>query len=296
MQWKLFKKIEEQSEYSVVTGDDDQGIYNWNGADVDTFINLQGKRRTLKQSHRVPKEPFKIADKIIKKVTNRVDKEYYPKEEDGHVELCQNLHEIDFTKGKWLVLATANYMLSDIGDVLDEKGLYWQRRNATPRIKNIYEIIQNWKKLKTGIPMHYNDCKKIFNKMNKNWDKKLFKAMPKDMFYDIDMLKDKFGLQTEAAWYEALDELGDQHITKIRKLIDSGEDLTKNPRIKISTIHGVKGNERENVVVTTDLAGAAFDEYQKNSDDMNRLFYVACTRTERNLYIIEPQTRKAYNL
>ena len=70
----------------------------------------------------------------------------------------------------------------------------------------------------------------------------------------------------------------------------------KNPRIKISTIHGVKGNERENVVVTTDLAGAAFDEYQKNSDDMNRLFYVACTRTERNLYIIEPQTRKAYNL
>ena len=93
-----------------------------------------------------------------------------------------------------------------------------------------------------------------------------------------------------------MDELGDQHITKIRKLLDSGEDLTKNPRIKISTIHGVKGNERENVVVTTDLAGAAFDEYQKNSDDMNRLFYVACTRTERNLYIIEPQTRKAYNL
>ena len=132
--------------------------------------------------------------------------------------------------------------------------------------------------------------------MSKNWDKKLFKSMVKDGFYDIDTLKEKYGLQTEAPWYEALDELGDQHITKIRKLIDSGEDLTKNLRIKICTIHGVKGNERENVVVTTDLAGAAFDEYQKNSDDMNRLFYVACTRTERNLYIIEPQTRKAYNL
>ena len=94
--------------------------------------------------------------------------------------------------------------------------------------------------------------------------------MIKDGFYDIDTLKEKYGLQTEAEWYEALDELGDQHITKIRKLIDSGEDLTKNPRIKISTIHGVKGNERENVVVTTDLAGAAFDEYQKNSDDINK--------------------------
>ena len=61
MQWKLFNKIEERSEYRVVTGDDDQGIYKWNGADVDTFINLKGKRRILKQSHRVPKEPFKVA-------------------------------------------------------------------------------------------------------------------------------------------------------------------------------------------------------------------------------------------
>ena len=35
--------------------------------------------------------------------------------------------------------------VNDIGDVLDEKDLYWQRRKATPRVKNIYEIIQKWK-------------------------------------------------------------------------------------------------------------------------------------------------------
>jgi len=296
MQWKLFNKIEERSEYCVVTGDDDQGIYKWNGADVDTFIKLKGKRRVLKQSHRVPREPFKVADRIIKKVTNRVDKEYYPKEEDGSVKHCQTLHEIDFTKGKWLVLATANYMLNDIGDVLDEKGLYWQRRNATPRVKNIYEIIQNWDKLRTGIPMHYNDCKKIFHKMNKNWDKKLFKGMSKDKFYDIDTLKKDYGLKTEADWQEALDELGNSDIRKIIKLTEAGEDLSKNPRISISTIHGVKGNERENVVVHTELSGKAYDEYQKNPDDTHRLFYVACTRTENNLFIIEPQRKKAYDI
>ena len=83
--------------------------------------------------------------------------------------------------------------------------------------------------------------------------------MIKDGFYDIDTLKEKYGLKTEAEWYEALDELAlPTDITKILKLIESGEDLTKNPRISISTIHGVKGNERENVVVITDLAGAAF--------------------------------------
>jgi len=187
-------------------------------------------------------------------------------------------------------------MLNGVGEILDEKGLYWQRRNSSPRVKNIYEVIEKWDQLRAGVPTHYNDLKKIKAKMNKTWDKKLFKDLAKDQFYDIDTLKDKFGLNTESEWYEALDELGDRDVKKILKLIESGEDLTKNPRIKISTIHGVKGNERENVVVTTELSGAAFEEYQKNPDDTHRLFYVACTRTENNLYIIEPQTKKAYDI
>ena len=39
-----------------------------------------------------------------------------------------------------------------------------------------------------------------------------------------------------------------------------------------------------------------YEEYQKNPDDTHRLFYVAVTRTEENLFLIEPQTRKAYEL
>ena len=296
IQWKLVRKIEESSNDSFIAGDDDQGIYKWNGAHVNTFINLEGTRKILEQSQRVPKKPFMLADRIISKVRNRVTKKYLPKEFEGDVQHKQDLSSIDFSEGKWLVLATANYLLKDIGEILDEKDLYWQRRNITPRVKHIYEVIEKWNQLRTGVPMHFNDIKKIKARMNKNWDKKLSKDMPKDQFYDIDTLKEKFGLQTEGEWYEALDELGDEDINKILKLIRSGEDLTKNPRIKISTIHGVKGNERENVVVITDLAGAAFIDYEKDPDDTHRLFYVACTRTEKNLYIIEPQTKKAYNL
>ena len=120
IQWKLVRRIEESSTDSFIAGDDDQGIYKWNGAHVNTFINLEGTREILEQSHRVPQKPFELANKIINKVKNRVDKKYYPKEKEGSVKRCQSLYEVDFTKGKWLVLATANYMLSDIGDVLDE--------------------------------------------------------------------------------------------------------------------------------------------------------------------------------
>jgi len=296
MQWQLVKKIEDAATDSFIAGDDDQGIYKWNGAHVNTFINLEGKRKILDQSRRVPKAPFRLANKIIKKVKNRVEKEWLPKDEEGSVNRFSSLSDIDFSQGKWLILSNANYMLNAVGDILDEKNLYWQRRNATPRIKNVYEIIQKWDELRQGTPLHFNDCKKIFNKMNNNWDKKLQKNMVKDLFYDIDTLKETYGLKTEAEWHEALDELGTEEIRKIQKLIDSGEDLSKDPRIRVSTIHGVKGSERENVVVNTDLSGAAYEEYQKNPDDTHRLFYVAVTRTEKNLFLIEPQTRKAYEL
>ena len=297
VQWRLVKKIEEKAQDSYISGDDDQAIYRWNGAHVSTFINLEGERTVLDQSQRVPQEPFELANKIIKKVDNRVEKEWLPKEEKGLFKKCRDLHEIDFSQGRWLVLAQANYMLAGIGEILDEKELYWQRRNAVPRVKNIHEIILKWNDLKKGIPLHYNDVKKIAAKMTKdNWDPKLFKTIIKDGFYDIDTLKEKYGLKTEDEWDKALDEVGDEDIKKIKKLIKNGENLDKNPRISISTIHGVKGNERENVVVITDLAGAAFIDYEKDPDDTHRLFYVACTRTEKNLYIIEPQTKKAYNL
>ena len=210
---------------------------------------------------------------------------------------CQNLYEIDFTKGRWLVLATANYMLEEIGIILDEKGLYWQRRNATPRVRNIYDIIQKWEELKKGVPLHYNDCKKIKSKMdNNNWDTKFFKAMSKDKFYDIDILKEKYGLKTNEEWYIAFDDLGDHEISKIQKLIKNGEDLSKDPRIKISTIHGVKGNERDNVVLITDLSNAAYYKYLDNPDDEHRLFYVGVTRAKKELNIIYAKTERGYDI
>ena len=132
--------------------------------------------------------------------------------------------------------------------------------------------------------------------MNKNWDKDLFKAMAKDKFYDIDTLKNDYGLKTETDWQEALDELGNEDIRKVIKLTKAGEDLSKNPRISISTIHGVKGNERKNVVVHQELSKKAYEDYLENPDDTHRLFYVACTRTEKNLFIMQPKRKKTYDI
>ena len=69
----------------------------------------------------------------------------------------------------------------------------------------------------------------------------------------------------------------------------NGEQLNKAPRILLSTIHGVKGGEAQNVVLLTDLSRNTYKSYEKNPDDENRLFYVGATRTKEHLHIIEPK-------
>jgi superfamily I DNA/RNA helicase len=78
---------------------------------------------------------------------------------------------------------------------------------------------------------------------------------------------------------------------------ENGEELNKPPRITLSTIHGVKGGEQDNVVLLTDLSNNTQRNYEKNPDDENRLFYVGATRTKDHLHIIRPKDNyKGYKI
>ena len=102
-------------------------------------------------------------------------------------------------------------------------------------------------------------------------------------------LQSKYGLMTKAVWYEALDDASFRKIEYIRKMRSNGEELNKKPRILLSTIHGVKGGESQNVALLTDLSLNTQKGYERNPDDENRLFYVGATRAKENLHIIEPK-------
>jgi superfamily I DNA/RNA helicase len=65
-----------------VAGDDDQAIFGWAGADVDSFINYDAEEILLKESERVPSSIQKIALDVINRIQdNRIDKQYFPKSE-----------------------------------------------------------------------------------------------------------------------------------------------------------------------------------------------------------------------
>ena len=113
LQWRMVRTLWSKADKTYIAGDDDQAIFRWAGADVDTFIALKEEVDhvdTLSQSYRIPGGPIhELSQDIIKKVTNRYDKDYLPRQEMGDLTRYSDVTQIDMSQGEWLVLSTANY-------------------------------------------------------------------------------------------------------------------------------------------------------------------------------------------
>ena len=295
MQWDMTKSIWNKSEDSFIAGDDDQAIFKWAGADVDSFIALQDQmiNLPLTQSFRIPTKVHTLAMGIINRIKHRIDKTWRPKTNEGSLQRHFNVDSVDMSSGEWLVLARTKYMLKEIEDVLHRKGLYYETRHKRSYEKDIQEAAQDWEHLRQGQLLSYKQIEKIYGYMSpEHRDKTLLQGMTKGSFYGIDKLTKDFGLKTKKVWFEALDDAGSRRIEYLRKMRANGEQLNKKPRIELSTIHAAKGGESQNVVLLTNLTKTTMETYERNPDDENRLFYVGATRTKENLHIIEP---KQYN-
>ena len=83
----------------------------------------------------------------------------------------------------------------------------------------------------------------------------------------------------------------------IRNMLANDEKITQTPRITLSTIHGAKGGEADNVLLLPDITKSALDHNDIDPDELHRLFYVAVTRAKKSLHILEPRNyERAYVL
>jgi superfamily I DNA/RNA helicase len=126
---------------------------------------------------------------------------------------------------------------------------------------------------------------------------KLNKA-PENLQVSFADLNKDFGLvaQPRFTWDVALDKMPDEEKQYFLAALRRGEKLASEPRIRISTIHSVKGGEADHVVLSTDMAQRTFNEYEANPDDEHRVWYVGITRARQSLHIIQPQTDRAYDI
>ena len=288
MQWDMVNHFNTQD--SFIAGDDDQAIFRWAGADVDSFITQTGKMLHLTQSMRIPKKVHDFAMKIIERVSNRIYKEWKPKTVEGSVRMYESFEDVDLSKGEWMVLTRTRHMLEAIEETLTTKGLYFENKFKKSFEKDIQDAAIDWHNLLKGQLLNYRQLENISKYMGpSHWHKKKMKGMVKEAFYGIDQLVKDYGLQIKLNWFEAFNDCSTDRKEYIRAMRRNGESLKENPRIQLSTIHSVKGGEKQNVVLLTDLTHNTNKAYEKNPDDENRLFYVGATRTKENLHVIQPK-------
>jgi superfamily I DNA/RNA helicase len=299
LQWDMFFYIESKCERSFIAGDDDQTIYTFQGASEDIFMGLKGEMDPRIESRRVPKAVHKVALSILDNIDNRMIKAWLPRDAEGSVSWNQSIDNLNFSSGNWMILARTNRMLYPIRDFLTSLNLRFDSKINDLLPNSLLEAYRIWKRLNDGATVGAEEAKSIYKYLTVK-DKLVKygygtgKSLDAVDYVDIDDLMLDHGLLVSGSWEHL--NIEEQSKLYIKSLLDNGDDLFKPARIKVSTIHGVKGEECDNVVLFTDLEKVIYDSALKNSDPEHRLFFVGVTRTKENLYIMQPTEEFHYNI
>ena len=295
LQWRMVRSLWSKADKTYIAGDDDQAIFKWAGADVDSFIALKEEVddiNTLNQSYRIPGGPIhELSQNIIERVQNRYEKKYKPREEIGKLNRYSDITQIDMSKGEWLVLATANYFLDDAKDLCELQGWYYSHRNKNSISLSLLTAIRNWEELRKGQSLSVIQIKNIYSYLGENVTRgyRTAKTFNPDFSYDIATCTAEHGLTTDKAWFDSFAGLDTTTENYIRNMLAQRENITRAPRITMSTIHGAKGGEADNVLLLPDITKSAVDNNDIDPDELHRLFYVAVTRAKQALHILEPK-------
>jgi DNA helicase-2/ATP-dependent DNA helicase PcrA len=301
LQWAMVEHFAETSQRLYLAGDDDQAIYRWLGADVERFIEYPAEEIVLPKSYRVKKEVQAFAQQIIGVTKNRIQKTWDPQEENGVVKYHQTIDSIDLSKNNWLLLGRDKFILNKLEEACRNQGLWYEKQEykniVKPIAQRMFDAVIGWHELAKGEMVDKRTIKKVFfyKKVSDKYEEALEK-MNDSHLYDLDTLKVLFGPFSVGEWQYALEKINIQDRAYLLRLALGDDDITKKPRIKISTIHAAKGGECDNVLLTTDMNIKTYNSYQKDSDDEQRVFYVGATRAKEELHVLLPQTTMHFRL
>ena len=299
LQWDMFFYIESLCKRSYIAGDDDQAIYAFQVADPKIFINLKGTPDHQTQSRRVPRAVHKVALSVLENIDERREKIWQPRDAEGKVIENLEIEDIDFTKGQWMILTRTNEQMKKLVPYLQNTGIRFDCKFNDLLPLEVIKAINDWDRLNKGANISGEEAQNIYEYLKyENDDVKYGFSSGKSLAsvdsIDMDDLRLSHGLKAHGDW--SVLNFKDYQKDYIQELVASGEDLSKPARIKLSTIHSVKGEEAENVILFTDLERIIYEAALKNKDTEHRLFFVGITRAKENLFIMNQGYEYQYNI
>lgn len=277
-QWELVESWTPYLQEIIVAGDDDQSIYKWNGAAPTGMPDFEArhnaKRVILNRSYRVPSEVHKLATRLIGRVSNRVAKEYQPRDFEGQVNWVGDIRMLDAPEGDTLILVRNHSMREDIEKWLIEKGVAYVAEGGKPSpLKSKYaNAVRVWIKLqqnleKMGMGM-LND---------KEWT--VLERNVRPVYYH--KIRERQLIRKN--WQSVINMPADLR-SYFERIFDSEGCLPTTSNVKICTIHASKGREADRVILINGMGQRTSES--KDRDSEVRTFYVAVTRAKKRLDIV----------
>ena len=303
LQWQMVTLLANKAQHVFIAGDDDQAIYRWAGADIEKFLQLEGNVSVLSKSYRIPAKHHRISQRLIQRITNRHTKNFSPRDEEGHLQWHRHSEQVDVSNGVWLLLSRTTKGANQLEEEIRQRGhLYTYDSSRSTDSKALQAVIL-WEKLRKGVNMPAEDIRKIYAQMLLHeqvlYGYKTLPNISEDGFYNITDLQTDHGLLTTAPWDQALGKISNRDKRYISACLRKGEDLTKTPRITISTIHRAKGAQADNVLLLTDTKGRSNSQWrfsETEKDDEARVFYVGLTRAKQALHLVHPMYSAGYSI
>lgn len=306
VQWDVVSKISKGATKVYVAGDDDQTIYRWAGADPAALIYMDGERRILDRSYRVPRKVQDIAGKILKRVNVRQDKVWAPRAEDGSVTYLGALHQLIIKPGTHLLLARNKHLLPAYVEMCQREGLLYASDDIGSKSvrSSVLDAISTWLLLKAKRPVTVEQALSLYAHMGakKGYAYGSRTALTRRDSSEIityQELRDQYGLLhcEKSTWRRVVENITPEEDAYLESCLSRRpECLEEGVRVRIGTIHSSKGGEADHVTLLTDVSKKTYENERINPDDEHRVWYVGVTRAKQSLTIIHPETQFSYRL
>lgn len=299
LQWRAVERLARSVRRAYVAGDDDQCIFAWAGADVEKFVEMAtGERVTvLDQSYRISAAAHETATRVIRRVRHRRDKIFKPRAgSTGEVRDVSSLDDLDLTNGTWLLLARNSYMLDEMQQHCERIGVNYDAAGRTYERDRLINHIMIWERMRRGEVVGVDDALSIaIHFSDKSWTRQLRRRDSASLI-GTDDLKSAGCRVVGNIWHEAMDQFPSEQRDRFLAMRARGERLLEPARVKISTIHGAKGGQADNVMLMTDVSLSAYETMSRDPDAETRCFYVGLTRSLGDLFIMSPRSNLFYEI
>jgi len=285
-QWAFARRIGSKAKRVIIAGDDDQAIFQWAGADVRQFLSLAGNVKVLPISYRLPENIWSKCQRIASGIRYRKSKTWLPRPNDeGQVLYVNNPYTGDLRGDQsWLMLSRLRWQAELFVDTCRAQGIIYNVdgvwSNQTPEVRSII----HYERIRRGESVSGARIADISKFLNRPID------VPRAAEYTWDDISWPF--EGKPDWMAALVGLSVDEREYIRMVRNNGESLTNPGRVTISTIHGSKGGEADNVLLMVDTNKRVEQGSMKDPDSEQRVWYVGASRAKHNLLVMEPASRR----